>query len=115
MRKLYLNSFCYYHNVARNVGDYTIREFSYGVQDTTTVVCGIFGICIACKIIAVSNPGYKVYTIYGYLSSKFPGLFYVHILFDLLFFGDVAKSGEIKDVVNLGQPHLIRSSILSHP
>ena len=49
-----------------NVGDYTIREFSYGGQDSTAVVCGIFGIRIACKIIAVSNPGYGVYTIYDY-------------------------------------------------
>ena len=55
----------YYHNVASNAGDYTIREFSYGIQDTTTVVCGTFGIRIACEIIAVSNPGYGVYTIYA--------------------------------------------------
>ena len=44
------------------IGDYTIREFIYGVQDTTTVVRGTR---IACEIIAVSNPGYVVYTIYA--------------------------------------------------
>ena len=44
------------------IGDYTIRELNYGVQDTTTVVRGTR---IACEIIAVSNPGYVVYTIYG--------------------------------------------------
>ena len=44
------------------IGDYTIREFSYGVQDTTAVVRGTR---IACEIIAVSNPGYGVYAIYG--------------------------------------------------
>ena len=43
------------------IGDYTIREFIYGVQDTITVV---HGTRIACEIIAVSNPGYIVYTIY---------------------------------------------------
>ena len=43
------------------IGDYTIRELIYGVQDTTTVVRGT---CIACEIIVVSNPGYVVYTIY---------------------------------------------------
>ena len=43
------------------IGDYTIREFIYGVQDTTAVVRGTR---IACEIIAVSNPGYVVYTIY---------------------------------------------------
>ena len=43
------------------IGDYTIRELIYGVQDTTTVVRGTR---IACEIIAVSNPGYGVYTIY---------------------------------------------------
>ena len=43
------------------IGDYTIRELIYGVQDTTTVVRGTR---IACEIIAVSNPGYVVYTIY---------------------------------------------------
>ena len=43
------------------VGDYTIRELIYGVQDTITVVRGTR---IACEIIAVSNPGYVVYTIY---------------------------------------------------
>ena len=42
------------------IGDYTIRELIYGVQDTTTVVRGT---PIACEIIAVSNPGYVVYTI----------------------------------------------------
>ena len=40
------------------IGDYTIRELIYGVQDTITVVCGTR---IACEIIAVSNPGYVVY------------------------------------------------------
>ena len=44
------------------IGDYTIREFIYVVQDTTAVV---HGTCIACEIIAVTNPGYGVYTIYG--------------------------------------------------
>ena len=44
------------------IGDYTIRELVYGVQDTITVVSGTR---IACEIIAVSNPGYVVYTIYG--------------------------------------------------
>ena len=44
------------------IGDYTIRELIYGVQDTTTVVRGTR---IACEIIAVSNPGYVVYTIYA--------------------------------------------------
>ena len=44
------------------ISDYTIREFTYGVQDTTAVVRGT---CIACATIAVSNPGYGVYTIYG--------------------------------------------------
>ena len=44
------------------IGEYTIREFIYGVQDTTAVVCGTR---IACEIIAVSNPGYGVYTISG--------------------------------------------------
>ena len=43
------------------IDDYTIREFIYGVQDTTAVVRGTR---IACEIIAVSNPGYVVYTIY---------------------------------------------------
>ena len=51
--------------LAENAGDYTIREFSYRIQDTTAVVWGIFGIRIVCKIIAVSNPGYRVYTIYA--------------------------------------------------
>ena len=37
------------------ISDYTIREFIYGVQDTTAVVRGTH---IACEIIAVSNPGY---------------------------------------------------------
>ena len=45
------------------IGDYTIRELVYGVQDTITVVRGTH---IACEIIAVSNPGYVVYTIYGH-------------------------------------------------
>ena len=45
------------------IGDYTIREFIYGVQDTTAVVRGTR---IACEIIAVSNPGYVVYTIYDF-------------------------------------------------
>ena len=49
------------------IGDYTIRELIYGVQDTTTVIRGTR---IACEIIAVSNPGYVVYTIYDY-SVKF--------------------------------------------
>ena len=44
------------------IGDYTIRELIYGVQDTTTVIRGTR---IACEIIAVSNPRYVVYTIYG--------------------------------------------------
>ena len=44
------------------IGDYTIRELIYGVQDTITVVRGTR---IACEIMAVSNPGYVVYTIYG--------------------------------------------------
>ena len=44
------------------IGDYTIREFIYGVQDTTAVVRGTL---IVCEIIAVSNSGYGVYTIYG--------------------------------------------------
>ena len=44
------------------IGEYTIREFIYGVQDTTAVVRGTR---IACEIIAVSNPGYGVYTIYA--------------------------------------------------
>ena len=43
------------------IGDYTIRELIYRVQDTITVVCGTR---IACEIIVVSNPGYVVYTIY---------------------------------------------------
>ena len=45
------------------IGDYTIREFSYGVQDTTAVVRGTR---IACEILAVSNPGYGVYIIYDF-------------------------------------------------
>ena len=49
------------------IGDYTIRELIYGVQDTTTVVRGTR---IACEIIAVSNPGYVVYTIYGTVDRK---------------------------------------------
>ena len=43
------------------IGDYTIRELIYGVQDTITVVRGTR---IACEIIAVSNPGYVVHNIY---------------------------------------------------
>ena len=43
------------------ISDYTIREFIYGAQDTTAIV---HGTCIVCEIIAVSNPGYGVYTIY---------------------------------------------------
>ena len=43
------------------IGDYTIRELICGVQDTITVVRGTR---IVCEIIAVSNPGYVVYTIY---------------------------------------------------
>ena len=39
------------------IGDYTIRELIYGIQDTTTIVRGTR---IACEIIAVSNPGYGV-------------------------------------------------------
>ena len=49
------------------IGDYTIRELIYGVQDTTTVVRGTR---IACEIIAVSNPGYVVYTIYGLMPNS---------------------------------------------
>ena len=48
------------------IGDYTIRGLIYGVQDTTTVVCGTR---IACEIIAVSNPGYVVYTMYGLIKG----------------------------------------------
>ena len=44
------------------IGDYTIKELVYGVQDTITVVRGTR---IVCEIIAVSNPGYVVYTIYA--------------------------------------------------
>ena len=40
------------------IGDYTNREFIYGVQDTTAVVRGTRTVC---EIIAVSNPGYGVY------------------------------------------------------
>ena len=46
------------------IGDYIIREFSYGVQDTTAVVRGT-RIGLACEIIVVFNPGYGVYIIYG--------------------------------------------------
>ena len=46
------------------ISEYTIREFIYGVQNTTAVVCGTH---IACEIIMVSNPGYGVYTIYGFI------------------------------------------------
>ena len=49
------------------IGDYTIRELIYGVQDTITVVSGTR---IACEIIAVSNPGYVVYTIYAWTLRK---------------------------------------------
>ena len=48
------------------IRDYTIRELIYGVQDTTTVVRGTR---LACGIIAVSNPGYVVYTIYDFTAS----------------------------------------------
>ena len=58
------------------IGDYTIREFIYGVQDTTAVVRGTR---IACEIIAVSNPGYRVYTIYGLLGH------YVCIGFEVVY------------------------------
>ena len=44
------------------ISDYTIRKLIYGVQDTITIV---HGTRIACEIIAVSNPGYVVYTIYA--------------------------------------------------
>ena len=37
----------------------TLLEFIYGVQDTTAVVRGTH---MACEIVAVSNPGYGVYT-----------------------------------------------------
>ena len=50
------------------IGDYTIRELIYGVQDTTTVVRGTR---IACEIIVVSNPGYIVYTIYEYTEYSY--------------------------------------------
>ena len=49
------------------IGDYSIRELIYGVQDTTAVACGTR---IVCEIIAVSNPGYGVYTIYGKKVAK---------------------------------------------
>ena len=49
------------------IGDYTIKELVYGVQDTITVVRGTR---IVCEIIAVSNPGYVVYTIYGCRDTK---------------------------------------------
>ena len=42
-------------------GDYTIGEFTYGVQDTTAM---------ACKIIVVTDPGYGVYTIYGKMHGE---------------------------------------------
>ena len=45
------------------IGEYTIKELIYGVQDTATIVRGTH---IECEIIAVSNPGYVVYTIYAY-------------------------------------------------
>ena len=57
------------------IGDYTIRELIYGVQDTTTVIRGT---PIACEIIAVSNPGYVVYTIYDYI-YKHRGWVWQHI------------------------------------
>ena len=44
-----------------NAGDYTIREFSYGVQNATAVVCRIFEIHIACEIIVVTNPIQSIY------------------------------------------------------
>ena len=50
------------------IGDYTIRELIYGVQGTITVARRT---CIACEIIAVSNPGYVVYTIYGKMDSGY--------------------------------------------
>ena len=50
------------------IGDYTIRELIYGVQDTITVARGTR---IACEIIAVSNPGYVVYTIYDITSMLY--------------------------------------------
>ena len=49
------------------IGDYTIREFIYGVQNTTAVVRGT---SIACEIISVSNPGYGVYTIYDMIDNR---------------------------------------------
>ena len=49
------------------IGDYTIKELVYGVQDTITVVRGTR---IVCEIIAVSNPGYVVYTIYGLTTGQ---------------------------------------------
>ena len=67
------------------IGDYTIRELIYGVQDTITVVRGTR---IACEIIAVSNPGYVVYTIYGFTHCndvmRFIKTRYYHINFKLL-------------------------------
>ena len=39
-----------------------LERFIYGVQAITAVVCGTR---IACEVIAVSNPWYGVYTIYG--------------------------------------------------
>ena len=45
------------------IGDYTIRELIYRVQDTITVLRGTR---IAFEIITVSNPRYVVYTIYDY-------------------------------------------------
>ena len=65
VRKLFLYSFALIALLLSftlpEIGDYTIRELICGVQDTITVVRGTR---IACEIIAVSNPGYVVYTIY---------------------------------------------------
>ena len=63
------------------IGDYTIRKLIYGVQDTTTVVRGTR---IACEIIAVSNPGYVVYTIYDYTHCEILSLLYGMIIFDFV-------------------------------
>ena len=51
----------YYHYTLPEIVDYIIREFSYRVQDTTTVVHRKIGICIACEITVLTNPGYRVY------------------------------------------------------
>ena len=50
------------------ISDYTIREFIYRVQDTTAM---LHGTRIACEIIAVSNPGYGVYTIYDCADANY--------------------------------------------